>query len=65
MAAYLASLNLSPVAFRALIESMIMERAEIAYEYSMNPPTLVEWEAYVEYQRIKVELFVLESFLNG
>jgi hypothetical protein len=48
-------------AILALLDAEIIVRSEIAYEFSVNPPSLVDWERYAERSRLTVELFVLES----
>lgn len=53
--------NVDKATILALLDVEIRDRSEIAYEFSVNPPTLVDWERYAERSRITVELFVLES----
>lgn len=58
---YIVTANVPTDAILAMLDVEILERAEIAYEYSVNPPSLVDWEDYAKRSRNTVELFVLES----
>lgn len=45
----------------AMLDMEILDKAELAYEYSLNPPGLDEWDAYVAAARTRTDLYVLEA----